>query len=74
MSDFRKPTYLPKNRTSYVDGPLEKISIIDEDKTPSPIPTVDLVAPKTPPDYQQQQQNMVSRARRAVSEDIRNHR
>ena len=23
VSDFRKPTYLPKNRTSYVDGPLD---------------------------------------------------
>ena len=24
VSDFCKPTYLPKNRTSYVDGPLSK--------------------------------------------------
>ena len=24
VSDFRKPTYLSKNRTSYVDGPLQE--------------------------------------------------
>merc|ERR1712110_561911 len=61
----------PKKPAKLVNGNNNHAESTDEDKTPSPIPTVDLVAPKTPPDYQQQ--NMVSRARRAVSEDIRNH-
>ena len=28
VSDFDKPTYLPKDRTSYVDGPLPTHEIV----------------------------------------------
>ena len=52
---------------------LKHIFFVDEDKTPSPLPTTPTVQKTTTNEYQQQQQNMVSRSRRAVSEDIRNH-